>query len=71
MEKWHKLGSCMVCEETETGRVMKAMKPDVNGSMVPAMPYRHSATLRCWQNAQGVKLSTLRSGISRGAYAIM
>ena len=54
----------------EDGRVTKAVKLDNNGSPVPAAPYHYSKTLRCWVNATGVKIATLRAGLSRGTYAI-
>lgn len=54
----------------ECGRVQKAVKLDINGSSIPAMPYRWSKPYGCWINARGVKIATLRSGISRGTYAI-
>lgn len=71
MEKWHMLGTSMVCVDESTGRVVRATKADSNSGLVPAMPYKWSRWQRAWINAQGCKLSTLKSGISRGTYQIM
>lgn len=54
----------------EDGRVMRAVLLDENGGMVTAYPYRYDKTIGCWVNASGVKVGTLRSGMSRGKYEI-
>jgi hypothetical protein len=70
MEKWQVVAGCGVCTD-EQGRVIRCTKPDQNGSLVPAAPYKYSKVWRNWSNATGVKLTTLKSGISRGTYKIM
>lgn len=68
-EKWVEVKGYDVCVD-EDGRVLRAVKRDYNGSFVSAAPYRYSKPYGCWVNATGVKLATLRAGMSRGTYQI-
>lgn len=71
MEKWHIVGkTSMVCVDTETGRIIRATIANRIGAPVAAHVYRWSAVHKNWQEAPNTKLTTLRSGISRGTYKL-
>lgn len=66
---WQRVQDARVYVDDQ-GRVQKAVRLDSNGSTIPAMPYRWSKAYQCWVKAKGVRIATLRSGMSRGTYAI-
>ena len=69
IETWEKVKGCYVRVDAR-GRVTEAVKLDENGHSVPAAPYRWSKPYGAWVNATGVKIATLRAGMSRGTYQI-
>ena len=68
-ETWVRVKGYDVCID-EAGRVLRAVKLDSNGNGIPAAPYRWSKPYCAWVNATGVKITTLRAGMSRGTYQI-
>lgn len=56
----------------ENGYVLRAMKRDHNGGLVPAAVYRWSDRLRWWVNVYDTRaLSTVRNGLANGTYKVM
>ena len=65
---WHKLYDYEVC--VENGIVTHGTKEDINGSLVPAYPYRWDKYYKCWIN-ENVNYSTLRKGIKNGNWKLL
>lgn len=68
-ETWVKVKGYDVCID-EAGRVLRAVKFDNNHNGIPAAPYRWHKPYQMWIKATGVKITTLRAGMSRGTYQI-
>lgn len=71
MEKWHRLDTYMVCEDSGTHRVTKAVQADSNGALVPARIEKYSRWHGRWIPGGQIAYATLKSGISRGTYRIV
>lgn len=64
---WHEIRDCEVY--VEDGYVIRAIKSDPYGGLLPAAPYKRTG--HGWVNmCRKVTLDTLRSGIRRGSYRI-
>lgn len=71
MEKWHRLDTCMVCEDSGTHRVAKAVRADRSGALVPARIEKWNRWHKRWIPAGQIAYATLKSGISRETYRIV
>lgn len=67
---WHIIANHRVY--VESGIVMRGMKRDYNGGLVPSAVYRWSKKYRCWVNESGCNsVDAFRAGVKRGTITMM